>query len=85
MIPSHDWRPQYQELLNEVNELAEAISELAARLEEKDPSQAAEEDADRRDHLAWLQRQHAAALVWLHEAERARLVDDAADQSEDPA
>ncbi|HOB63025.1 MAG TPA: hypothetical protein PKI41_13035 [Candidatus Competibacteraceae bacterium] len=67
----HDLPQQYRSLLQEQDELDEAITALSEVLQE-----AGEDDeqwAERREELAWLQRQQASVLVQLSELERTLL------------
>ncbi len=71
MATMHDLPQQYRSLLQEQDELDEAITALSEVLQE-----AGEDDeqwAERREELAWLQRQQASVLVQLSELERTLL------------
>ena len=72
MATFHDLRLQRRELLDELDELEEAIAELSAILHaslEVDDEQRAEQQ----ERLGWLQRQQASILVTLGETERTLL------------
>ncbi len=68
----HDLRIQRLELLNELDELEEAVAELTA-VPSASIASNSDEYLDRRERRAWLQRQHAGVLVILSETERALL------------
>ena len=71
---SHALRRQQRDLLDELDELEEAIMELTALLENT-----VEDDeafTDRHERLAWLHRQQAGVMVTLGETERALLAFD---------
>ena len=71
---SHILRSQQRDLLDELDELEEAIMELTALLENT-----VEDDeafTDRHERLAWLHRQQAGVMVTLGETERALLAFD---------
>lgn len=70
----HTLRSQQRDLLDELDELEEAVMELTALLENT-----VEDDeafADRHERLAWLHRQRAGVMVVLGETERALLAFD---------
>ncbi|MDQ5908292.1 MAG: hypothetical protein QG599_383 [Pseudomonadota bacterium] len=70
----HELRRQQRDLLEQRDELDEAVMELTALLQEfigDDDDN--EELVERRERLAWLQRQHAGVLVMLGETDRALL------------
>jgi len=72
MATFHDLRLRRRELLDELEELEEAVAELTAILHESveiDDEQRSEHHA----RLVWLQRQQAGALVVLSETERVLL------------
>ena len=67
----HELRGQQRTLLEELDQLQEAVADLTARL-----ASAADEDEERgeqREQLAWLHRQQTGARVALGEIERALL------------
>jgi len=67
----HELRGQQRALLEELDQLQEAVADLTARL-----ASAADEDeerGERREQLAWLHRQQTGAQVALSEIERALL------------
>ena len=66
----HALRIRQQELLDELDDLEQAVNELAALA--MDPEESDENEA-RRERLAWLSRQQAGVLVVLSETERALL------------
>lgn len=72
MATFHDLRLRRRELLDELEELEEAVAELTAILHE-----AVDIDDEQRiehhERLTWLQRQQAGALVVLSETERVLL------------
>lgn len=71
----HELRSQQRELLDQLDELEEAVAELTALLESA--AEGDDEDFDdRHERLAWLHRQHAGVLVVLGETERALLAFD---------
>ncbi len=68
----HELRIRQRELLEQLDELDEAVVELTALLE----SVAADDEEDfteRHERLAWLHRQQAGVRVMLGETERALL------------
>lgn len=68
----HEMRIQQRELLDQLNELEEAVVELTALL----ASSVEDDDEDfteRRERLAWLHRQQAGVRVILGETERGLL------------
>lgn len=71
MTMFQELRDQQRDLLEQLDELEEAVMELTALLE----NAVAEDDEfdDRHERLAWLHRQHAGVLVVLGETERALL------------
>jgi len=69
----HELRRQQREWLEQRDELDEAVMELTAWLQEFTGDDDDEELIERRERLAWLQRQHAGVLVMLGETERALL------------
>ncbi len=72
MAICHELRIQQRELLEQLDELEEAVVELTALLESV--VEADEEDfTDRHERLAWLHRQQAGVRVMLGETERALL------------
>ncbi|HAS50833.1 MAG TPA: hypothetical protein DCS21_03490 [Gammaproteobacteria bacterium] len=73
MIMVHELRRQQREWLEQRDELDEAVMELTAWLQEFTGDDDDEELIERRERLAWLQRQHAGVLVMLGETERALL------------
>ena len=81
MAFADDWQPHHQQLIAEAEALEATISELTVRIDQ-DSASNPDADQDPRDHLAWLQRQHAAVLVLLHEAERTLLASDTLDEDE---
>lgn len=76
----YDMKQQYRSLQNERDELEQAIDALAAALRGTEAD--AERQAEQRDELAWLQRQHTGVLVTLIEVERALLASGADDWGE---
>jgi hypothetical protein len=70
----HALRSQQRDLLNELDELDEAVMELTALLENTVEDD--EEFTDRHERLAWLHRQRAGVMVVLGETERALLAFD---------
>ncbi|MCC8988954.1 MAG: hypothetical protein LM523_14775 [Candidatus Contendobacter sp.] len=66
-IQIHILRIRQQELLDERDDLEQAVNELAALAMD------AEENEERQERLAWLSRQQAGVLVVLSETERALL------------
>jgi len=70
----HELCSQQQELLEQLDELEEAVIELTALLE--NAVQGDEYVDDQREQLAWLHRQHAGVRVALGETERALLTFD---------
>ena len=67
----HELRGQQRTLLEELDQLQEAVADLTALL-----ASAADEDeawGERREQLAWLHRQQTGARVALGEIERALL------------
>lgn len=72
MATFQELQTQQQDLLNDLDELEEAVAELTAALAVPDPD---DEDmqAKQRQHLAWLERQRAGLLVVLSETERTLL------------
>lgn len=78
MASFHDLRTQQRELRNELDEIEDAMAEVATVLEgvaEPIP----EELLEHHQHRCWLQRQQAGILVVLHETERALLEFDGQD------
>jgi len=72
MVIFHELHSQQRELLEQLNELEEAVIELTALLESV--VEGDEEDfTDRHERLAWLHRQQAGVRVMLGETERALL------------
>ncbi len=69
----HELRRQQRDLLDQRDELDEAVTELTALLQEFTGDDDDDEFIERRERLAWLQRQHAGVLVMLGETERALL------------
>lgn len=68
----HDLRSRRRELLDELEEMEQAVAELTTLLDGiVEP--APEEFIEHHERRAWLQRQHAGVLVILHETERALL------------
>ena len=86
MTSSHPDRLHRQQLADEVEDLAAAISALTAQLAQQPANTATDTDDPNHDNgdphaqLAWLQRQHAAAQVFLIEAERSLLANDGEDE-----
>jgi hypothetical protein len=70
----HALRSQQRDLLDELDELEEAVMELTAVLENTVEDD--EEFTDRHERLAWLHRQRAGVMVVLGETERALLAFD---------
>ncbi len=71
----HELRIQQRELLDQLDELEEAVVELTALLESAVEND--EEDfTERHERLAWLYRQQAGVRVILGETERALLTFD---------
>jgi hypothetical protein len=70
----HELRSQERELLEQLDELEEAVVELTALL--KNAVKDDEDYDDQHERLAWLHRQHAGVLVVLGETERALLAFD---------
>ena len=66
----HALRIRQQELLDELDDLEQAVNELAARAMDAEES---DENEARQERLAWLSRQQAGVLVVLSETERALL------------
>lgn len=72
MVIFHELHSQQRELLEQLDELEEAVIELTALLESV--VEGDEEDlTDRHERLAWLHRQQAGVRVLLGETERALL------------
>lgn len=70
----HELRIQQRELLEQLDELEEAVVELTALLESDVADDDDEEDfTERHERLAWLHRQQAGVRVMLGETERALL------------
>ncbi|MCP5157902.1 MAG: hypothetical protein H6975_00585 [Gammaproteobacteria bacterium] len=67
MAMFHELRGQQRELLDQLDELEEAISELSDLLD------GAGEEDEGHERLAWLHRQQAGVRVMLGETERALL------------
>ena len=72
MATFHDLRLRRRELLDELEELEEAVAELTAILHESVEIDG-EQLIEHRERLAWLQRRQAGALVVLSETERVLL------------
>jgi hypothetical protein len=70
----HTLRNQQRDLLDELDELEEAVMELTALLE--NTLEDDEAFTDRHERLAWLHRQRAGVMVVLGETERALLAFD---------
>jgi hypothetical protein len=78
MTSFHDLQARRRELLNELDEIEEALAEVAGLLEgvtEPIP----EELMEPYRHRGWLQRQQMGLWVVLHDTERALLAFDAVD------
>ena len=71
MVIFHELRIQQRELLEQLDELEEAVVELTALLEVVEDDE--EALTERRTRLAWLHRQQAGVRVMLGETERALL------------
>ena len=69
----HELRRQQRDLLEQRDELDEAVTELTVLLQAFIGDGDDQEFIERRERLAWLQRQHAGVLVMLGETERALL------------
>ena len=67
----HELRIQQRELLEQLDELEEAVVDLTAFLEVVDDDE--EALTERHERLAWLHRQQAGMRVMLGETERALL------------
>ena len=67
----HELRIQQRELLEQLDELEEAVVELTALLEVVEDDE--ETLTERHERLAWLHRQQAGVRVMLGETERALL------------
>ena len=67
----HELRIQQRELLEQLDELEEAVVELTALLEVVEDDE--EAFTERHERLAWLHRQQAGVRVMLGETERALL------------
>ena len=67
----HELRIQQRELLEQLDELEEAVVDLTAFLEVVDDDE--EALTERHERLAWLHRQQAGVRVMLGETERALL------------
>lgn len=77
MAVCHDLRSQRRELLEQLDELDEAVAELTALLRDFPDADADDNDVtERRERLAWLYRQQAGVRVVLGETERALLAFD---------
>ena len=72
MATFHDLRLRRRELLDELEELEEAVAELTAILHETVDIDD-EQRSEHHERLVWLQRQQAGALVVLSETERVLL------------
>jgi hypothetical protein len=72
MTTFHDLRIRRLELLGELDELEAAVAELTVILSAS-VAPGSDEDLERHERRAWLQRQHAGVLVILSETERALL------------
>jgi hypothetical protein len=72
----HELRIQQRELLDQMEELEEAIIELTTLLKNAVDDDQGEQDFDRHERLAWLHRQHAGVVVTLGETERSLLALD---------
>ncbi len=72
MATFHDLRLRRRELLDELEELEEAVAELTVALHESVEIDD-EQRSEHRERLTWLQRQQAGALVVLSETERVLL------------
>ena len=82
MTTFHDLRSRRRDLLNDLDELEDALAEVTAALDE--PANDDEDArAEQRRHFAWLERQRAGLLVVLSETERA-LLEFGADGWDDP-
>ena len=78
MATFHSLQIQRRELLDELDELEAAITELTAILHA--PLEVNEEQhAEQQERLGWLQRQQASILVTLGETERELLASGAED------
>lgn len=73
MATFHELRAQRRELLNELEDLEEAVAQLTTLLDNSSELLSEELLQYRREQRAWLQRQQAGALVILTETERALL------------
>lgn len=73
MATFHELRAQRRELLNELEDLEEAVAQLTATLDNSSELLSEELLQHRREQRAWLQRQQAGALVILTETERTLL------------
>ena len=71
MVIFHELRIQQRELLEQLDELEEAVVELTAFLEVVEDDE--EAITERHARLAWLHRQQAGMRVMLGETERALL------------
>ncbi len=72
MATFHDLRLRRRELLDELEELEEAVAELTAILHESVEIDD-EQRIEHHERLTWLQRRQAGALVVLSETERVLL------------
>lgn len=70
----HALRSRQRDLLDELDELEEAVMELTTLLENTVEDD--EDFTDRHERLAWLHRQQAGVMVTLGETERALLAFD---------
>ncbi|HRY16701.1 MAG: hypothetical protein KDJ22_18060 [Candidatus Competibacteraceae bacterium] len=70
----HALRSRQRDLLDELDELEEAVMELTTLLENTVEDD--EDFTDRHERLAWLHRQQAGVMVALGETERALLAFD---------
>lgn len=70
MASFHELQNRQEDLLNDLEELEEAVAELTTALATPDPDNEDSQVAQRQ-HLAWLERQRAGLLVVLGETERA--------------
>lgn len=71
----HELHSRQRELLDELDELEEAVIELTIILESTVEDESEDFD-ERRERLAWLHRQQAGVRVVLGETERALLALD---------
>lgn len=76
MAMSHELRLRQRELLDQLEELDEAVTELTALLRDYAGDDDDDDVMEQREHLAWLHRQQAGVLVILSETERVLVASD---------